>query len=80
MLNAIHTDFQLTDTTTQLELFFAYYKRRNADLAKEPTYIVGEKKKSAKARVKKGKTVTVNKLSKLDAGTLALLRKAGIDL
>ncbi len=80
MLNAIHTDFQLATPDMQLELFLAYYERRNIDLAKDPTYIPGVKKKSTTPRKKKGKSVTLNKLSKLDASTLALLKKAGIEL
>jgi len=80
MLNAIHTDFQLASADKQLELFLLYYNRRNTDLAKDPTYTPGIKKKSTTPRKKKGKSVTINKLSKLDAGTLALLKKAGIEL
>lgn len=78
MLNAIHPDVQLLQYEEHLELFLKYCTRRIEDLAKEPTYVPGGKPKTP--RVKKGKMITTSKLSKLDAGTIALLRKAGIEI
>jgi len=78
MLNTIHKDFELMSYDEQLEDFLAYCERRALDLAKDPTYVPG--KKPAKKREPKGRTVTLNKLSRLDESTLALLRKAGIDI
>ncbi len=85
MLETIRQDLTALDAPGRLEFFQKYYSRREADMAKPSTYNPGVKKKAkAKtAKVKaapKGKQVTSTKLKMLDADTLALLRKAGVEV
>lgn len=83
MLETVRPDITLMGTDAQLEFFQNYCERRALDLLKPSTYNPGVKKKkkvSKKKSPKKGKAITLTKLKQLDATTLDLLQKAGIEL
>ena len=86
MLETIRQDLTLLNPDGQLEFMQRYYIRRAEDMLKPSTYNPGVKAKKAKIKankkpkIKKEKMVNMNKLSNLDAVSLALLKKAGIQL